>query len=36
MGPQCEEMRIFGYFIHIWGVLGGPYVEPRLTKFSGQ
>ena len=34
--PQCEEMWIFGYFIHIWGVLGGPYVEPRVTKFSEQ
>ena len=35
-GPQCEEICIFGYFIHIWGVLGGPYVKPRVTKFSGQ
>ena len=23
-------------FFHIWGVLGGPYVEPRWTKISGQ
>ena len=35
-GPQCEEMCILGYLIHIWGVLGGPYVKPRVTKFSGQ
>ena len=35
-GPQCEEICIFCYFIHIWGVLGGPYIKPRVTKFSGQ
>ena len=23
-------------FVHIWGVLGEPYVEPRVTKFPGQ
>ena len=23
-------------FFHIWGVLGGPYVEPRWTEISGQ
>ena len=22
-------------FFHIWGVLGGPYIEPRWTKISG-
>ena len=32
--PQIWKKYTF--FFHIWGVLGGPYVEPRWTKISGQ
>ena len=31
--PKYEKNNTF---FHIWGVLGGPYVEPRWTKISGQ
>ena len=29
MGPQCEEMCIFGYFIHIWGGPAGPLCQTQ-------
>ena len=33
LNPKYEKIYTF---FHIWGVLGGPYIEPRWTKFSGQ
>ena len=35
-GPQCEEICIFGYFIHIrGGVLGALTSNPGLPNFQG-
>ena len=33
LNPKYEKNILF---FHIWRVLGGPYVEPRWTKISGQ
>ena len=33
LSPKYDKNIIF---VHIWGVLGGPYVEPRSTKIAGQ
>ena len=33
LNPKYEQIYTF---FHIWGVLGGAYVEPRWTKISGQ
>ena len=35
-GPQCEEICIFGHFIHIWGGPGGALTSnPGLPNFQG-
>ena len=34
--PNVKKCAFLAILFHIWGVLGGPYVEPRITKFSGQ
>ena len=36
MGPNVKKCALLAILFIFGGVLGDPYVKPRVTKFSGQ